>query len=107
MALKKSIQTQFGIPAEYWRIIRINESFDSLTEVLIAGYVSHEKREEGSNPLQILSRTFETLDGGRDDYYVKLKESVPGIQDTNEKDENGNPITAEVESNIFADAIDC
>ena len=52
MALKKSVDTDFGIPAEYWNIGAVAEDFKGQgTEVTFYGYASKKAREAGKQPL--------------------------------------------------------
>jgi hypothetical protein len=52
MALLKSIDTDFGVSAEYWNIGAIQEDFKGRgTEVTFYGYATKEAREVGAQPL--------------------------------------------------------
>ncbi len=52
MALIKSIDTDFGIPASYWNIRAVQEDFQGKgTEVTFYGYASAQARAEGRQPL--------------------------------------------------------
>jgi len=52
MALIKSIQTDFGINAEYWNIGAVQEDFKGKgTEVTFYGYANKQAREDGKQPL--------------------------------------------------------
>ena len=52
MALIKSIDTDFGIPASYWNIGAVQEDFKGKgTEVTFYGYASAQARAEGKQPL--------------------------------------------------------
>ena len=52
MALLKSIDTDYGIPATYWNIGAVQEDFKGKgTEVTFYGYASKEAREAGKQPL--------------------------------------------------------
>jgi hypothetical protein len=51
MALKKSIETQYGTNAEYWKISRITTAFGAVTEVVLNGYTSQTAREEDKSPI--------------------------------------------------------
>lgn len=107
MALQKSINTSFGIPATYWRIIRINELFGGNEEVFLAGYTDAEARANGAEPLEIRTITIPSQDGTRADIYPLLKVSKIETRPTGETTEDGEPVTEEVETNEFADAVDC
>lgn len=107
MALQKSLATPFGVNAEYWRIIRVNENFDGQAEVYLAGYASDEARRTLSEPLDMRVITIASPDATRADLYPLLKESKIESRPTEEVDEEGNTIMEEVETNDFVDAIDC
>jgi hypothetical protein len=48
MALIKSIDTDYGIPASYWNIGAVQEDFKGKgTEVTFYGYASKEARDAG------------------------------------------------------------
>ena len=52
MALIKSIDTDYGIPANYWNIGAVQEDFKGKgTEVTFYGYASKEARDAGKQPL--------------------------------------------------------
>lgn len=52
MALIKSIDTDYGIPATYWYIGAVQEDFKGRgTEVTFYGYASKEARESNKQPL--------------------------------------------------------
>jgi len=52
MALLKTIQTEYGVPAEYWNIGAVHEDFKGRgTEVTIYGYASAEARQLDKQPL--------------------------------------------------------
>jgi len=103
MAIKKTLQTSFGVEANYWKIVRVNESFLGMTtEIYLAGYVNEQSRRDGKQPLEIKTFLVDTIDGTREDYYGKLTESKIETRDTGEVDEEGNPVTEEVETNLFA-----
>ena len=52
MALLKSIDTDYGIPATYWNIGAVQEDFKGKgTEVTFYGYASKEARDAGKQPL--------------------------------------------------------
>jgi 3-isopropylmalate dehydratase small subunit len=52
MALIKSIDTDFGIPATYWNIGAVQEDFKGKgTEVTFYGYASKEAYTQGKQPL--------------------------------------------------------
>lgn len=52
MALIKSIQTEFQVPAEYWHIGAVQEDFKGKgTEVTFYGYANKEARDAGAQPM--------------------------------------------------------
>lgn len=52
MAILKSIQTDFGISAEYWNIGAVQEDFKGQgTEITFYGYASEQARLAGAQPL--------------------------------------------------------
>jgi hypothetical protein len=52
MALIKSIDTDYGIPAQYWNIGAVQEDFKGRgTEITFYGYASKEARDDGKQPL--------------------------------------------------------
>ena len=52
MAIIKSIDTDYGIPAQYWNIGAVQEDFKGKsTEVTFYGYASKEARDAGKQPL--------------------------------------------------------
>lgn len=52
MALIKLVDTDYGIPAQYWNIGAVQEDFKGKgTEVTFYGYASKEAREAGKQPL--------------------------------------------------------
>jgi hypothetical protein len=52
MALLKSIETEYGVPAVYWNIGITHEDFKGvITMVTCYGYVSQEARFNGKQPI--------------------------------------------------------
>lgn len=52
MALLKSVDTDFGIPATYWNIGAVQEDFKGKgTEVTFYGYANKQARDDGKQPL--------------------------------------------------------
>lgn len=88
MALQKSIASPYGIEANYWRIVRINENFNGNVEVYLAGYASEQARRDGKEPLDVKNFQFDERDATRAGVYSLITES--------KLDEEGN------ETNIFA-----
>jgi len=78
MALLKSVNTVFGIDANYWNIFSITEDFKNKNlEVVINGYVSKEVRDENHNPVAWQNLTFTgddyIKDATREAIYLALK----------------------------------
>jgi hypothetical protein len=79
MALNKSINTEYGIPATYWNIGAVQEDFKGQgTEVTFYGYASQEARQEGKQPLsagkvQIAGEDY-VADADRQALYAILKQ---------------------------------
>ena len=54
MAIQKQVDTEYGVPAEYWRIIHLTADFiSSEAVVIIAGYLTAAARTDGSEPLMV------------------------------------------------------
>jgi len=54
MAIQKQVDTEYGVPAEYWRIIHLNADFiGAEAAISIAGYLTAAARVDGSEPLMI------------------------------------------------------
>lgn len=51
MALKKTLETQYGANAEYWKISKITVAFGAVTEVVLTGYTSQSAREQHKSPI--------------------------------------------------------
>ena len=52
MALLKSVDTEFGIPATYWNSGAVQEDFKGKgTEVTFYGYANKQARDDGKQPL--------------------------------------------------------
>ena len=52
MALIKTVDTDFGVSAEYWNIGAVQEDFKGRgTEITFYGYASKEARDSGKQPL--------------------------------------------------------
>ena len=71
MALQQIIQHKTGAYSEYWRIVRTDLDYDSLTgEIVLYGYVSHAARNGGKSKLD--SRTFDVASGDFNTYFVPI-----------------------------------
>ncbi|MBF0552600.1 MAG: hypothetical protein HQK60_18970 [Deltaproteobacteria bacterium] len=68
MALSVSIATNFGIPATYWNIGRVEDNFrEKSNNITLFGYVNQAARESNSQPL---AGTTTVISG--DDYTPEL-----------------------------------
>lgn len=97
MALKKALMTQYGIHAEYWRVLRSEEIYPNRNIVYVAGYLNKEVRDSGYQPLHVLNYDIPQADMLRADIYNWLKQPLlkPDIK---------GKLT---ESNLLLDAKDC
>lgn len=67
MALQKSIQTNFGIEATYWKVVEINVNWhEKRSHVTLLGWVDQGARDSGKQPID--QRTFDW--GGEDFPFV-------------------------------------
>ena len=78
MALLKTVNTTFGIAANYWNIFSISEDFKNKSlEVVINGYVSKEVRDENLDAVAWQNLTFNgneyIKDATRAEVYKALK----------------------------------
>ena len=90
MALTKSIDTQVGVEATYWRIVRVDVDL-KIRKVwfMLDGYVSQLARTEGKEPLRQLPLTVDLEEGvepedlGRTQLYAyaKTQELFDGAED--------------------------
>lgn len=95
----------------------MNILFGENAEIFLSGYQSGESRSMNPNPLDVKLVTIReedftdeirsAMDVIRAAFYEKLKESKMENRQTEEVDEEGNPVMEEVETNDFADAVDC
>lgn len=71
MALQQIIQHETGAYSEYWRIVRTDLDYDSLTgEIVLYGYVSQAARDAGKSKLD--SRTFDVESDDFNVYFVPV-----------------------------------
>ena len=71
MALQQIIQHETGAYSEYWRIVRTDLDYDSLTgEIVLYGYVSEAARNAGKSKLD--SRTFDVESEDFTTYFVPV-----------------------------------
>lgn len=78
MALKKSIMSEFGVPAEYWHVGSKQEDFrGGSVEVTLFGFASQEARASGKNPMSVgrftLTGQDYTPDMPREAIYAAIK----------------------------------
>lgn len=60
MALQKAIDTGFGVPAAYWRIVEAHEIYGECVHIKLFGYPDKAKRDTNKAALAALTVT---LDG--------------------------------------------
>jgi hypothetical protein len=74
MALQKTIQTKFKIPATYWRIIKITEDFSNYrSKVYLGGYIDQDNRRLNAEPLEVKLFIFNEMDVIRPEAYDLIK----------------------------------
>lgn len=83
MALGISIDTDYGVPATYWRIARVQDHFHGRVEVTMQGYASLEARLAIKQPLASETVWLEGVEKARADLYPLLKQlpQYQGAQD--------------------------
>ena len=60
MALQKNIDTAFGIPAVYWRVVEAREVFvEGALHIKLFGYLTKEARDAGKACIADIHVTFE------------------------------------------------
>lgn len=53
MALRKEIMTNYGVKADYWRVVRYDiDALNYAVEFIVMPYVSQEIREQGNQPFE-------------------------------------------------------
>ena len=101
MALQKSIDTNFGIPATYWRVIKTELDYlNSQGTVLLSGYISEQSRQENKQHLAV--RHFRINSNDFNTYFVP---DVINPLDINQV-KNSYLYIKNLENSEFADAID-
>lgn len=85
MALGKSIATAFGVAATYWKIANVIEDYIAAAlKVTLAGYISAEARQAGSQPLAAVQVDITgdgyAADEARAAIYAKIK-ALPAWSD--------------------------
>lgn len=91
MALLKTMPTDFGMDAEYWKITTINSNFQGSTTVVLDGYLTKDARFDNAQPLRRHIIDLPLQDVTRPIAYAEFKKSN---------------IVDGVEQNMFADALD-
>lgn len=90
MALSKSIDTEVGAAATYWRIVRVNvDLIERTVWFLLDGYVSQQAREDGKSPIKQQPLTVPLEEGvqpedlGRTELYAfaKTQDAFDGAAD--------------------------
>ena len=114
MALKKSIETRFGVNAEYWNIENFNQHKTQRTiNIILAGYASKEAKEESHSPIDTRNYTvsnwtldeylgFDVLDASGSNHIKKAYEYIKNHK-TMKADSEG--IELEIDSEFY-DALD-
>lgn len=60
MAFKKVIQTQFGQPAEYWKVLELRINYIQKTaDVAVGGFLNKNARDLGLQPMMITGISFD------------------------------------------------
>jgi hypothetical protein len=85
MALLIPLNSNYGVSATYWRILRMADNFDTPETIVdVVGYASEAARLNGALPLVSVTlpltvRTALVVDATRADAYaaIKLVESIP------------------------------
>jgi NADPH-dependent curcumin reductase CurA len=101
MALQKSIDTQFGIPATYWKVVKTD--FDYLNKsgtIILCGYISEQARQEQKRHTAV--RNYKLISEKFDTYFTP---SAINPQDMNQV-KNSYLYIKELENSEFLDAID-
>lgn len=101
MALQKSIETNFGIPATYWKIIKTD--FDYLNKsgtLVLCGYISEQSRQDGKSHIDV--RHYRVISQNFDNYFAP---TAIDPQDNNQVKKSYIYIK-DLENSEFADAID-
>lgn len=104
MALQKSIPTEYGVNATYWKICQFNvDSLNQRAHVELLGFISQDAREQYPACLPIASRSFDWPPGimqfghGVNNFEIAYQQ----IKAWTTTDAQGNTVPGE-----FADAID-
>lgn len=73
MALKINIDTEYGIPATYWRIARVDDSFHEELTVVMQGYTSESARRRSAAPLATMTLFIRGTEIPRSQIYARVK----------------------------------
>lgn len=115
MAFCKNKKLNTGIEINYWRIIQLNVNYDRLDAVVtLAGYLSKEARDNGSQPIETvqfdMSSMFHNAEFSGDEVVknINLKEAYTTIKSLAQKELESEDENERNEHIIFfADATDC
>ena len=113
MALQKSKTLPSGVTADYWRVTRV--TLDVVNEsalVVLSLYVNKAARDAGMQPVQSFDYAFPFAPfvadaDARSVAYEVIAAPAPSVVTTPPEEEGGEPTVTTVESNWFADAVDC
>ena len=73
MALLKSIPTDYGVPATYWRIAKVSDAFHGTVEVTMNGYANGSAADKLAIPLVSIQLWVVGSEETRRDLYDKIK----------------------------------
>lgn len=79
MALKISIQTDYGIDAGYWRVARATDHYHGQVEVVMAGFLDANAAEQNRAPLATITVFVQASDATRSDLYPLIKQQPPFV----------------------------
>lgn len=77
MALIKSIATDFGVAATYWRVAKISDAFHGTIEVTMHGYADAQAAARAATPLASIQIWVEGIEEKRDAIYPYIKTQEP------------------------------
>lgn len=83
MSLAIEIETDYGVPAVYWRISKVSDSFHGTLEVQMAGYASQSAAASNKTPLATHTVYVLTSDPNRANLYPLIKDVAPFIGSEN------------------------
>jgi hypothetical protein len=87
MAFEKSIETDFGVTASYWRLVAVQHDIASGNgAIVLAGYADKAAREAAKKPMATHTLNYINAEYGADDdraaVYQKLKANAPWLDAT-------------------------